>query len=479
MKILTSGSTIIFMQNRRLITNSIYYTIGEILPRIVGFFLLPLLTRYLTPAEYGIFSYTNTVMLFSFALSTLGLNTFLLRNYYKEETPEGKKGIIGNIFLLMLLTNITVTLLELLVFPIALSQLKTGIPFRPYFLLAIGNNFIEGISVVPLIIYRIRQNARGFVVINGGKVFLQLVTTALLLRLWHWGLPGVYWARIITGIPFTLLLLWVVYRHSLFRPDKDQMRRALRFSLPLLPGVLFYLFITSFDRLVLERYVGLDSLGLYSTAAALALALNIIVQGLYRAFEQNIFEKHGHPGYHQATDELFRYFLVSLLGGGFLVSIFSREIFLLFTSPAFWPAYRLVPLLVVPVILNGFITFLTVLVVAGQRPAVITRGMLLSLVVSLPATVFLIRTWGAYGAIASSTLSFGIVVSFYLYQLRLRRSYVLSWSILLMISVGVCQGLQLVDLPLPVLIAIKLGLSAGYLAACVSHFRLRPGLARS
>jgi O-antigen/teichoic acid export membrane protein len=462
------------MQNRQLVINSIYYTLGEILPRIIGFFLLPLLTHYLTPAEYGINSYTNVVMLFSLTLSTLSLNTFLLRNYYKEDTPGGKKRIIGNIFLLMLLTNGVVTGLELLLFPGALVWLKIGIPFRPFFLLAIINNFMEGISIVPLIIYRIRQNARIFVLINAARVLLQFGATALLLTQWHRGLEGVYWARIIVSIPFTLLFGWIVYRNALFRLRREQIQKALRFSLPLLPGVLSYLFITTFDRIVLEKNVGLDGLGLYSTAATLALALNIIVQGLYRAFEQKIFEKHGKPEYGRITDELYRYFILCLLGGGFLMSIFSREIFLLITSSRFQQAYTLVPLLVVPVILNGMITYLSVLVIADQRQALITRATFLSLAVTIPATLILIRLWGVYGAILSSALSFGIVVFFYLYHLRLKQSHVLSWGVLLLLLPVVCRALQTLDLPLLPVIGIKLGLSAVYIGLCLLRFRIKP-----
>jgi len=461
------------MHKRRLVINSIYYTVGEVLPRIVGFFLLPLLTRWLTPAEYGINSYTNTVMLFSLAVSTLSLNTFLLRNYYKEGAGIDKKRIIGNIFLMMLLANGIVTGLELLLFPAALVWLKIGIPFHPFFLLAILNNFMEGISVIPLVIYRIRQNARTFVLINAGRVLLQFAATVLLLGYWHRGLVGVYWARIIASIPFTLLFLGIVYRNAIFRPNVEQMRKALRFSLPLLPGVLSYLFIITFDRVVLEKNVGLDSLGLYSTAATLSLALNIVVQGLYRAFEQKVFEKHGQPEYERVIDELYRYFIACLLGAGFLVSLFSREVFLFITSARFQSAYTLVPLLTVPVILNGFITFLSVLVIAQQRQTVITRGTVLSLIVTIPATLVLIRWWGVYGAILSSALSFGIVVFFYLYHLRLARSYILSWGSLLLVLVVSCQAMQRVNLPLVPMIGIKLALSAGFAACCLIRFRIR------
>lgn len=461
------------MQNKRLVINSIYYTIGEILPRIMGFFLLPLVTHYLTTAQYGIFSYTNTVMAFLFALSTMSLNTFLLRDYYKEDTEEGRRKIIGNIFLLMLLTNAVATGLELLLIPGALSLLKTGIPFHPYFLLAIVNNFMEGITVIPLVIYRIQQNARMFVLLSGSRIFLQLTLTALLLSQWHYGLNGVYLGRTFVGIPYSLLFIWIVYRNALFRPDAQQMRKALRFSLPLLPGVLSYLFIATFDRMVLEKHVGLSSLGLYSTAATLALALNFIITGLYRAFEQKLFENHARPGYDTLMDELYRYFLAILLGGGFLVSLFSREIFQFFTSADFRPAYKLVPFLVIPVILNGLITFLTVLVIAEHRQTLVTKGMSWSMLVSIPATLGFIQLWGVYGAIVSSGLSFGIVVFYYLYHLRLKRPYILTWSCFLLLLLGICQGMQLVNLPLVPMVLIKLGLAAGYLGLCAFCFRIK------
>jgi O-antigen/teichoic acid export membrane protein len=461
------------MRNKRLVIDSIYYTIGEILPRVIGFFLLPLVTRYLTPAEYGIYSYTNSVMVFSLALITLSLNTFLLRHYYKEGTPEDKRRIIGNIFLLLLLTNVVVTALEFLVFPRALVLLKIGIPFRPYFLLAIVNNFLEGITVIPFVIYRIRQNARMFVLLSGSRTFLQLALTALLLSRWHYGLSGVYLGRTFVGIPYTLLFLWIVFRNASFRPDAKQMRKALRFSLPLLPGVLSYLFISAFDRMVLEKNVSLSSLGLYSTAATLALALNFVVTGLYRAFEQKLFEKHGQPEYETVKDELYRYFLAIVLAGGFVVSIFSREILLFFTSPDFLPAYTLVVLLVVPVILNGLITFLGVLVVAEQRQQLVTKAMLWSVAVSFPVTLVFIRLWGIYGAVLSSGVSFGIVVFYYLYHLKLRHPYVMTWVSCLVLLVAGCEGMQAVHLPLVPMLLIKLALAAGYLGICVYCFKVR------
>ena len=85
--------------SQKLVKSTIYYSIGEIIPRIISFLLLPILTKYLTPDEYGIVSYTNSVMMFVFVIATLSLNTFVLRHYYGSKDEYSRKELIGSTFL--------------------------------------------------------------------------------------------------------------------------------------------------------------------------------------------------------------------------------------------------------------------------------------------------------------------------------------------------------------------------------------------
>jgi O-antigen/teichoic acid export membrane protein len=461
------------MRNRKLVVNSIYYTIGEILPKVIGFFLLPLLTKYLSPADYGINSYTNTVMLFSFAFSSLSLNTFLLRNYYKEENIDERKKIIWSVFSLSLATNAVVSGIELVVFPWLLSTWKIAVPFYPFFLLAILNNFLEGFSIIPLVLYRIRQNARLFVTINASKTILQFALTYVLLTSCHYGLVGVYLARLAVNIPYTLLFLVIVYQASIRRVDVQQIRRGLTFSLPLLPGALSFLFISTFDRIVLERTIGLTALGLYAVASTLALTLNVIVQGLYKTFEQKLFEKHGTPAYGQVADTLYKYFIVCLTTGGFVLSLYSKEVFLLFTSHRYLLAYEMVPLLTVSVVVAGISTFLGTLLIAEHQQKVITKATLVSVLLTFAGTLSLIRLFGAYGAILTSIASFLCLYVIYLWQLRLKNHYIAPTLLLLASIPALCYGINRFDLPLLGSMAIKAVLSVLFFGGCLALFKVR------
>ena len=71
----------------KLLKDTFLYSLGEICPKVISFFLLPIYTKYLSPADYGTIAYTNTIMLFLFVLGSMSLNSFVLRYYFiwKEE----------------------------------------------------------------------------------------------------------------------------------------------------------------------------------------------------------------------------------------------------------------------------------------------------------------------------------------------------------------------------------------------------------
>ena len=66
----------------KLVKNSIVYTIGLILPQAVGFLLLPIITRYLTPEDYGIVSSVGVLGTILAIFLTLAVDTSIYRLYY-------------------------------------------------------------------------------------------------------------------------------------------------------------------------------------------------------------------------------------------------------------------------------------------------------------------------------------------------------------------------------------------------------------
>jgi len=394
---------------KQIIGSTLLYSIGEIVPRILAFLLMPVLTKHLSPADYGITSYTTTIMTFVYVIASLSLNTFLLRNYYLEKTEDSKRRIVGAVFVFICLFNVVLLVIQFAVFPIAISAFKINIPFYPFFLLAIINNFFDVIAIIPMVLYRIKEDPKGFITLSLSKVILQFALTYILIVKLNQGLIGTYMARLYINIPFVFVYLYVVRNNGIFTFNLDRIKAALTFSLPLLPASLSYLIVSVSDRIILERFIPLNDLGIYSVAFTLSLALNIVIQALYKTFEQVIFKKFHDSDFQNVNLKLYKIFSIFVICGGFAIAIFSREIFLMITSPSFFEGHKLVPAMVIAVIITGLNTYLGTLFIAANKRRLVAVLTTISAIVCITFNLIFVPLFGYWGSIYTTIFAVSII----------------------------------------------------------------------
>lgn len=417
--------------SNKIVKSTIYYSIGEIVPRIISFLLLPILTTYLTPSEYGINMYTNSVMMFVFVLASLSLNTFLLKNYYVLEDEKERKKLIGSIFLFIIYFNVLIVVLQILFFPFIIKFFNINVPFKPFFLLAILNNFFDVISIIPLVLFRVKEDARGFLIMSLSRTILQFILVYVLVVIFGQGLEGSYYGRLYVNIPFVVIYFYYVRRNGILKFDTKIIKQALRFSLPLLPGGLSYLMISLSDRVILERFVSLDEIGIYSVATTLALVLNIVIQSLYKTFEPIIFKEYLNNDFQETNLKLYKIYLFALFVGAFATSFYSKEFFVIATAGPFREAYKLVPFLVISAVISGINTYLGILMIAGNKQKMVSMILLTSALISVVLNFVFIPYFGYYGAIIASSISFLITNLFYQYNVVLNKKYLIQQTLLM------------------------------------------------
>lgn len=450
------------MSNLKTARNVVLYTIGEIIPRVLSFLLLPVLTRYLTTSDYGISSYINTVVTFLYVLTTLSINSYALRTYYKVETEIEKKKLLGNIFLFLSGWGVVMLGLEALFFPILLKTFSVQVPFFPYFLLGLIINFFDVVSLIPLVTYRVNEDAKGFVLLSVGRTVLQYLLILLLIVYFNMGLLGSFLGRLIACLPFFIIYILILKRRGIFNINAAQIKDALRFSLPLLPGALSYLAISLLDRVILERFVSLSDLGIYSVASTLALTLNIVIQGLYRSFEQKIYKEHSNTSYYQTVDKLYRFYIVSLYVPAFCMILFAKEILVFFTASQYFSAENYVIYLVVAVVISGINIFLGTTLIAEGKRKIISYASTTAAIISFISNLLFIKYFGVLGACIASILSFFVVFIFYYSKTTILHKYLiqqLSFIVIFFVSEYFLQS----SLPLELDILIKLLLLTGFL----------------
>lgn len=403
----------------QLIKNTTIYALGDIVPKLLSFIVFPILTSYLSLEDYGIINYINTLNLFLTILGFLCLNTYYLVFYYRQESEEAKQRLLGNLSLFVIGLNIVVsTLLSLfgILFPHLFSD---KIDFYPYIFIGIITNLSGILAILPSALYRVQEKPLPLTVLNVLKGGLTTLCTVVLVVGYGYKALGVLFSSMIISILFGIIFIVVTWRETKWNFNWNQIRMALAFSLPLIPGGIAYYLMSMSDRFFIERYLDLTQLGIYSTASTLAMVLNVITYGAYKAFEPYIFKVYGTDAFEHNFNKIRDYFFSVILIGGSALSLFAQDFFRIFASEQYQTVYFYVPIVELSVVFSSFSMLYSTVLTAQSKTKLNSLFTMVGGGVSVAANLLLMPHIGLLAACLASILSFGLIMSLSIIYSRL------------------------------------------------------------
>lgn len=443
------GGLYYHFKNRRYLVNSLIYMAGNVLSQALAFFVLPVFTRYLSPADYGILSYTGSLVSIFYILSILSLNSFVLRHYFELDNEEDRRELFGTVFIFLLPVNLVLLLLEFSILPYAFSFGGVKVPFHPYMSIDLLINFLEVASVLPLAYYRVTANAWRYFWLISLKSMLSIALGLILVIGFDMGVMGRYYGSLATNVCFLFVCIAIMFRISSFRFRVEMIRKGLRFSLPLVLPAFASIAFVSLDRIVLERYVSLSEMGIYSVALVLGTALSIINRSFYLAIEPEMYELFSHEGYEEKIVTLKNRFLYGLMVLGCTIIVFSKEITRVAASPTFFNSYRIIPFFVAGIIFKGAESLAGISLFALNKTGLQMVIYVVCLGVFVPCLFILTPLFGAAGAAAALTCSYAAL--FVLSVSFVTRHSHIRWSArrdtaLILAATSASYGLMHIDL---------------------------------
>jgi len=94
------NNTILSIFKHKLFKNTFIYTGSNVINKAIPFFLLPIVTRYLTPTDYGIVATFNVLLAVMVVFVGLSMHGAINVNYFKL-TKEELREYIGNVFIIL------------------------------------------------------------------------------------------------------------------------------------------------------------------------------------------------------------------------------------------------------------------------------------------------------------------------------------------------------------------------------------------
>jgi O-antigen/teichoic acid export membrane protein len=378
--------------------NAAVYAAGTIFSQLLNVLLLPVLTRQLSKDELGIFAYTSALCLFLNLLGTLSLNTYVIRCYFDCRTNADRASLFGTAFWFLGAFNGLLLAGEMVLVPSLLRVTHGQVAFVPYMFLALLTVPLEVVHQIPLAYFRVREKALAFVLVTTLQAGIAVGTTLYFVLAMHRGVVGRYYGQLAADIGALLFDVVFMVRAGAFTFRIERLRKALRFSLPLVPYNLSYYVPMLTDRLILERYVLLKDIGIYSVGSAIASGMNALVGGVYKAVEPTIYREADSPMLPAVVARLKRRMLYGFGCAGLLLSALCREIVVLVAGPGFRASTEIVGLVTMAVVIRGTTLPMDLYLVALRKTNLLMFGYIAGAAASVVLNITLIRFYGLTGA---------------------------------------------------------------------------------
>jgi O-antigen/teichoic acid export membrane protein len=340
----------------RLTRNSLGYFVANFVSVFLAVIFLPLYTRFLTPADYGIISIAASVTAFLLAFLQLGLMGAYARFYFdfKHDTAELKRHI-STIFIFLTFYGLLLTLLITFLGK-GIQAFIPGVPFSPYIQLAIWSSYLSLLFQLRLTLYQTEQKAKQYAGIFIANVVFQTILTIVLVVVFKKGALGYITAGLASNFVFSLASLLLLRQYLSPIIDIAKLRTSLRYGLPLVPHMLGGWMFVLADRMILNKLVNTAETGLYSVGYQIGAAMNIVAMSINFAWSPFFMSQMKDKG-DEAKGEVARfatYWVTVMCFVFLLLSLFSHEATALLTGQPYHGAYKIVPLVALGYLFGGF-----------------------------------------------------------------------------------------------------------------------------
>jgi O-antigen/teichoic acid export membrane protein len=378
---------------KRLARTLAAYQIADVVSKFIAVLLLPVYTRYIDPAGYGVVELLANGVIFISILVRFGMIEAFLRFYFTDEDQERRDALARRAVAFTLIVT-TIAAIGLAAAAEPLSRIVLGHSDPGIFRIAVLGLWAFTNLELAYGLLRVQERVRTYAIASLINVGITIAASLVLVVALGKGPSGLLLGNY-GASTLVLLGLWWTMRTRL-RPRRGDMSTSggqrlaalLRFGLPTVPAEASVYALSLVDRYYIFHSQSQALAGLYSIAIKLAGAVAFIVRAFQYAWP---------PLAYSVTDdhEAARlYGLVTtyyVLVSGIVVAglaLLGRWVVRLLAAPQFYGAYRALPWVALGWALYGL--WVVFLVIAG-RAKVTTRNFPASLA-GLAANVVLLVT---------------------------------------------------------------------------------------
>lgn len=380
------------------------YFFGNILMKIITFFMLPLYTKYINPSDYG--TYDLYIAYVTFLCSVLFLDIWSAIMRYMFADNKNKEKPLNSGIIIFIISSLLYTILVFII---------GNIMNAPYLILI----YLYGIlmNVQNLFGYIARGYQKNTLYAFSGIIgtLITVICNIVLIVLLHFDYSSLYISSCIGFFINSLIIFFGAKLYQKFNKkyfDKDLFIDIFKYSLPLCLNSVAYWFLTSYNKVVISNKLSSYDNGLYAIAGKFSVMLTLVTSCFQMAWQELSFSKANMQKeelgdfYTKAIDLYFKFLFIGMM----LLLPVIYIIFPYMTDSSYSDACNLVPTYLLATIFSILSTFLGSIFGTIKETKKIFTTTVWGSIINVLAINILVRYIGVNAASISLFLGFFVTV---------------------------------------------------------------------
>lgn len=397
--------------------NSGIYFLGDFLSKLVTFFLLPIYSKYILPADFGYFDLTTSYLMLLIPLVTAEIWIGMMR-FIKEETNQNNiKNIISNSFYIIIL-NIILLAVSIIIYTIFDMHIK-------YFNLICTLGFLYVLQKFYIYLCRSISSTTVFIVSGILNTITAATSNYIMIVYLKMGVTSLFIASILGLILQIVIIEYHTHFTKLFSfkyVNVKMLQKLLKFSYPIAFGSILYFFLMYYNKLILENQLGLASNGFFAIASKFTIVIVFLTSAFTMAWQDLSFTMGEDKSNFKKYENAITLYTKVILGGTGIIIMLLHFIFPIMIDQKYDASYAIIPLSIVSVVLAAIGNFISQTLGALKKTNIIVLTSLISTICNVLFIKYFIHKYGINGVNVAliATFLINIIVRFCYLQFSLK-----------------------------------------------------------
>lgn len=393
-------------RNKYLLKNTFFYTLANIVPKIISFIMVPLYTHIFTREEYGIIDIVFTLSILITPIIMMNVHESILR-FSMDKNSKWNRILSSGLFIAIL-----GSLLSILIIPIInriniLSEYSIYIyiyyvvsSFKP-----IITTFLRGTEKLPL-----------FSFLSISETFVNASLNIYFLVYCKMGIIGYLLSNIFSQLMTIILgiVLGKLYKYiHLKEVSKNTIIDMIKYSGVLIPNSILWWLISSLDRFTLTYFLEAAANGIYAVSFKIPSIFSIIIDVFIQSWQLSVIKNVNDSDSDEYSYKIYKRFYQTVFIIGSILILFIKPIMNIYVSSEFYESWKYSPLIVFAFMIGSLSNFLAAYYVAFKKNFGNVVSAFAGAIVNLVLNIYTIPKIGIIGAAFSTVISYFII---YIYR---------------------------------------------------------------